>query len=385
MRAGNTIELEAGKNLEFETGQDMVLDISEAVTINVDGSDAAINVDSGSMTIQADGAITIEGDGGGDLVFAQNGGGFKIAPNGNITMFGNTVAFEGAVSLKGNVSIDVENPPAVSLPSAIGPTRPIGIGRLTGEGPQQAPNWVDLEYLYADGTGVAGASYTLCDENDAVICEGVLDQRGTAHVQLPEDKTEVSVTFGSDPAQVATLEQTDPQPVAQSSGWYERMSGELQAIWSKPGSAGHTWGTISDKFVEEYSIGQLATNTILTSTPLLDTTQDGRLLTNIYRMLLWDRRYEDSAVWRQYYLALIKQQPETGLLVNRILKRCGNYASADEVFQLHNHFCKGNAVTWLKQLKTTQLETLTTDAATVAHNQIKPITATVQRPKTANS
>ncbi len=126
----NNIQLESGQNSEFEAGQDMTLDISENTTITVGGSRAAINVDSGSLTMQASGAITIEGKGGGDIVIGQNGAGIKMDPTGIITLFGTNIDVQGAVSLNGKVNIDITSPPSVSLPAAIGAATVIGIGEL---------------------------------------------------------------------------------------------------------------------------------------------------------------------------------------------------------------------------------------------------------------
>ncbi len=128
--AGNTIQLEAGQNLEFEAAQDMTLDIGESATVNVEGANTAITIDSGSLTLQADGAITIEGDGGGDIVIGQNGGGIRMDPAGNITLFGNTVAIQGAVSLNGKVNMEITSPPKVTMPAGVAVSRVMGIGRL---------------------------------------------------------------------------------------------------------------------------------------------------------------------------------------------------------------------------------------------------------------
>ncbi len=130
LRGANNIQLESGQNTEFETGQNMTLDISENTTITVGGSRAAINVDSGSLTMQASGAITIEGKGGGDIVIGQNGSGIKMDPTGIITLFGTNIDVQGAVSLNGKVNIDITSPPSVSLPAAIGAATVIGIGEL---------------------------------------------------------------------------------------------------------------------------------------------------------------------------------------------------------------------------------------------------------------
>ncbi len=130
LRGANNIDLESGKNTEFEVGNDMLLDIREAMNITVGGSSAAININSGSMILDADGAINIQGDGGGDISIGQAGGGIKIDPAGNVTLFGTNVNFAGAVSLSGKVNMAITSPPSVSLASGVGATAAIGITQL---------------------------------------------------------------------------------------------------------------------------------------------------------------------------------------------------------------------------------------------------------------
>ncbi len=130
LSAGNNLQLEAGQNLEFETGQDMIIDIREAARLKVGGCSAAINLDGGSMLLQADGDITIQGDGGGDIVIGQNGGGIRMDPAGNITLFGKAVDFQGAVTLSGRVNMDIDSPPSVSLPCGVAASAVHGIDPL---------------------------------------------------------------------------------------------------------------------------------------------------------------------------------------------------------------------------------------------------------------
>jgi len=124
--AGNNIQMESGKNIELTAGQDLHLDISEATRIHVNEQDAVIHVDSGSLTIQADGAITIEGDGQGTITFEQSGGGFSMAPNGDITMFGDAISFtaENSINFYGPVSKEVTAPDAAPVAVAAQPLKP---------------------------------------------------------------------------------------------------------------------------------------------------------------------------------------------------------------------------------------------------------------------
>jgi len=88
----------------------------------------------------------------------------------------------------------------------------------------QAINWIDLHYCHADGSGVAGAAYTLFDStSNARVASGILDGRGRAHVPLPLDKTGLRAEFHSDPAHLTLFKPTQPARHAVQPGWLKRM------------------------------------------------------------------------------------------------------------------------------------------------------------------
>ena len=182
LRGANNIDLESGKNTEFEAGNDMRIDIREAMNIKVGGSSAAIN---------------IQGDGGGDISIGQAGGGIKIDPAGNITLFGTNVNFAGAVSLSGKVNMDITSPPSVSLASGVGATAAMGISDLIGQKPmviEESNNWVDLEYT-VNGKPVADVNYTIYDTDGAIVKRGTLEGKSITRVPLPADVEHVTVIY----------------------------------------------------------------------------------------------------------------------------------------------------------------------------------------------
>jgi Rhs element Vgr protein len=132
--AADHIQMESGKNIEMTAGQDLRLDISEATRIHVREQDAIIHIDSGSLTIQADGAITIEGDGKGTILFEQNGGGFKMTPNGDITLFGDEISLsaEDSINFYGPVIKEVTEPDEAPVAMAAGPSATADIPHLAG-------------------------------------------------------------------------------------------------------------------------------------------------------------------------------------------------------------------------------------------------------------
>jgi type VI secretion system secreted protein VgrG len=135
LRAGKNISLHSGENIETQSGEDTTLTIHRSSTINVEGHSAAIHINSGTLTVQADQAIRIKGDGGGPITIGQNGGGLEMAANGDVTLFGNAITFKtsGGISLNGQVNIDATSPPAATLPEAVEAMAVTGIKMLTGE------------------------------------------------------------------------------------------------------------------------------------------------------------------------------------------------------------------------------------------------------------
>ena len=52
---------------------------------------------------------------------------------------------------------------------------------------KEEENWIELEYLYCDGTGVSGANYCVTDnDSGAIVAQGTLDANGYAWCALPE-------------------------------------------------------------------------------------------------------------------------------------------------------------------------------------------------------
>jgi len=136
INATDTIQMESGKNIELTAGQDLRLDITESTRIHVREQDAIIHIDSGSLTIEADGAITIEGDGQGTILFEQNGGGFAMAPNGDITIFGDNISLEAdEINFYGPVNKEITAPPAAPVARALAPLAVRVISELTAVEP----------------------------------------------------------------------------------------------------------------------------------------------------------------------------------------------------------------------------------------------------------
>jgi hypothetical protein len=113
-------------------GQDLHLDITESTRIHVHEQDAIIHIDSGNLIIEADGDITLEGDGKGTILFEQNGGGFSMAPNGDITIFGDEISLEAdEINFYGPVNKEITAPPAAPVAKELAPLTVRVISELT--------------------------------------------------------------------------------------------------------------------------------------------------------------------------------------------------------------------------------------------------------------
>ncbi len=79
-------------------------------TTEIQHGDYQIQVNDGALVHQVNGDITIEGNGGGDLVLIKGDTGVKIDPAGNIKLFGKKITLHGTqsgVTFNGEVSYDI--------------------------------------------------------------------------------------------------------------------------------------------------------------------------------------------------------------------------------------------------------------------------------------
>jgi len=102
-KAGNNVILQSEtENIEMRMGKDMVVDVQNNLSLEVRNKDLNIVVSNGNFEIKAAKAITVKGQGGGNITVSQAGGSVVIDTGGAITIAGTTVNIDGnAVYLKG--------------------------------------------------------------------------------------------------------------------------------------------------------------------------------------------------------------------------------------------------------------------------------------------
>lgn len=162
-------------------------------TTEIQHGDYQIQVSDGALVHQVNGDITIEGNGGGDLVLIKGDTGVKIDPAGNIKLFGKKITLHGTqsgVTFNGEVSYEIgggneaedvealerveiaETMPLVteSTPLFIDvawqektakPGRPAGL-MLSYQGMEEGSQFlIDVELVHPDGTGEVYTSVEL--------------------------------------------------------------------------------------------------------------------------------------------------------------------------------------------------------------------------------
>ncbi len=185
---------------------------------------------------------------------------------------------------------------------------------------QEPENWIELEYLYCDSTGVAGAHYRVVNnDTGGVVAQGTLDDNGYAFCPLPLSVKNVSYDFDKDPPTVAYLKKPVPNPELPKvkAGWFDRLADGIadRGSW--------VWGAIQGDFNEDQTVGQVATNAVITMIPVVDQVGDVRDIVANLKFLIWDKRYNDKWVWIALVLTLAFMFLEYKSIQKKIKKGVG--------------------------------------------------------------
>lgn len=200
---------------------------------------------------------------------------------------------------------------------------------------------------------MAGAGYQVTDNDTGnIVAEGTLDAKGYVRRSLPVPVNNVSYNFGSDAPTVSYLRQpvSNPEAPKVKKGWFGRMADGIAEAGS------WTWGTVQGDFNEDQTVGQIATNAVITMIPVVDQIGDVRDIGANLKLLVWDKRYDDKWVWIALVLTLIGLIPVLGSAAKGVLKGVAHgLKKAGKVplswlIEILNKFHKGNAVKWLREL-----------------------------------
>ncbi|ATG47764.1 hypothetical protein CEW89_09430 [Celeribacter ethanolicus] len=187
-------------------------------------------------------------------------------------------------------------------------------------------NWIHIRYEYPNEMPVTDAIYVVQKPNNGepggeVIAEGVLtvtdqSQHEFIHVDLGEYSGEVEVFFFDDPTEPEPIE--EPAPVEDERAWYEKAATAI--VQSASDAASWTGGVLAGDFNEEMSTGQIITNAVVTAIPVVDQVADVRDLVANGKALVWDKRYNEIAVWVGVFACLIGLVPSLGSLAKGVIK-----------------------------------------------------------------
>ncbi|WP_305045826.1 type VI secretion system Vgr family protein [Geoalkalibacter sp.] len=135
-QAAQAVQLQSGQNVELSSARHLRFDLERGQKLTVKGPEATFSVQNGDIHIQAAKGIDIQGRGGGDITFAQNGGGFIVTADGRVRIFGKTVSLsgQGGARLNGPTHFAITAPapmPGVPAGKAL---RARGIATLRDQG-----------------------------------------------------------------------------------------------------------------------------------------------------------------------------------------------------------------------------------------------------------
>lgn len=255
-------------------------------------------------------------------------------------------------------------------------------------GPEPEPdNWIDLEYKYADGSGVGGAAYTVSEVGGGVVASGTLSPEGKAYVVLPQHITEVEVKYHDDPQDIATLKPSEPKQAEDPPGWFDRMSDRVSAAfwrdWEQTKKeAEWVWGMVQGDFNEDPSVSQIITNAVITMIPVVDQVGDVRDVLANLKLLVWDKKYDEFGPWLGLFFTLIGLIPTLGSALKAVLRIVWKGSKLADLLKVFNYFMKGNGVKWLKELQGGKLDDYAKQAAKIGEDVFDAVIKKLEELKT---
>ncbi len=144
-QAASNLNLKSGQNIEMTSAQCLRFDVAKGHNLTVRGPEATFSVLNGSVHIQAAREIDIQGQGGGNISFSQNGGGFIVTAAGDVRIYGKSVSFAGpgGACLNGPTSYQIGGAEAMPATSPAKALKARVIGELNAE--EKQPQVQDLQ------------------------------------------------------------------------------------------------------------------------------------------------------------------------------------------------------------------------------------------------
>ncbi|HID40591.1 MAG TPA: hypothetical protein EYP33_00345, partial [Pyrodictium sp.] len=182
------MQLVSGERITLKAGQDLELVAEDGQSVTVRG-DGHIDVKDGELLVDVAGDLFIEGDGRGELIFEQAGGGVRISPRGEVSVYGHRVGLEAAeaIEFRGPVEKIITAPtlPEAAGPPAVEEVEDIGFLEPEKARPRTAGHWVGLMVRDALDRPVAGVPYQLKGADGTLVDGGILPAGGGVRQPLP--------------------------------------------------------------------------------------------------------------------------------------------------------------------------------------------------------
>lgn len=113
LRAGQGALIQSGEDTQWVAGQRLRIHAGRDVQVTVQGADGLIaRIRNGDVHVQAAKDIRLQGQGGGDISFEQNGGGFTVKADGAVRLFGKRVTLKAQTEVTLNGSVEYTVPAA---------------------------------------------------------------------------------------------------------------------------------------------------------------------------------------------------------------------------------------------------------------------------------
>jgi len=237
-------------------------------------------------------------------------------------------------------------------------------------------NWVELEYCYADNSGVSNAGFEVYDKlSNSLLASGTLNSKGVATANLPIGYDRLQVIFKDDPNDVEDIikQQAPKISDATQGNWFQRVATNVKdgVIWS--------WGVVQGDFNDNPTVAQITTNAILTAIPVVDQVGDCRDIAALIKLMIWDKKYKEPFAWFSLLLVTIGLVPSLGSLLKGLIKLIYKGAKLDELLAIFNFFKKGNGVVFLKKLHTGNLKKYVDEAINIAHEIFDQLITSIKK------
>ncbi|HYO55260.1 hypothetical protein [Archangium sp.] len=231
--------------------------------------------------------------------------------------------------------------------------------------------YIELQYLHVDATPVCGARYEIRSPEGQLLYEGKLDGSGRVRINgVPREQSSFLFHFEGDPARYTPHKKPSQKPDPDAT----RSMVEGVGRW--------LWGTLQGDFNKNPSMSQIAVNTLLGLIPLVDQALDLRdIIAGLKDIIEYYTEDEDQQkkhssilglsyevwLWLNIFIIAMGCIPELGSAIKGVFKGLVAFlvdagkkvdglnprqvqALWEKLVRILNHFGKGNAHEWLKQL-----------------------------------